>query len=218
MVKGCEKQLDDRVADNTDQDVVVVDLDGTLVKGNTLHIFFKAAIRDAFRRHDYKFAFVAASLLALRKLKFITHKTMKFSILKRVEITDSLRRDFVRRVDECRRPSVSKILDDYREKGAQIILATAAPDVYVPWIWGEDFVATPWRDNHSRQECRGTVKLAVLRSKIKNFDSRLTAVLTDHHDDLALLGAGAKDIYLVSPSPQSLMTVSLANISFHRLD
>jgi hypothetical protein len=210
MVNGCENKIE--------RDIVVVDLDGTLIRGNTLHLFIKAAVGDAVRTHCYGFVLFALLMLVLRLLKLISHKRMKFAILRRVKITEPLQHRFVENVNSRRRESVEQLLDSYRKNNATIVLATAAADIYVPWIWMGEYVATATFDNPAREECRSTVKLAALRCKYPNFDQRLLAVFTDHYDDLALLGAGAPNIYLVAPSSQTQMTVSLANIKYIQLD
>ena len=92
------------------------------------------------------------------------------------------------------------------------MLATAAPDVYVPWIWDGMFVATPIKDNPRHRECRGEAKLADVQSYINkeilcNFDT----LYTDHTDDLPLMRAFVHTV-LVNPSAETVKQVAKQGI------
>jgi len=192
------------------RNIVVVDLDGTIIAGNTLRIYITEGIRVMYRRHPLRAATVAG-LVALRKLRFISHRCMKFAVLKRIEPTEVLRQRFVARFDSKRRPEVAEILDRYRREGATILLASAAADIYIPWIWNGPYVATSTTDNPNGIECRGQTKLFAVKHFMRTGDT-LEAIITDHADDLALLSAGAITNYLVSPDTRTLSAVRMANI------
>lgn len=216
MVDGHEMTADKNktaVAGQDGQRVAVVDLDGTLICGNTLHIFARCALRDALRGGRLLDAAAISGLLALRLLRLCTHRTMKFGILRRARLTDSLRARFVARVDKDRCPAVAARLDSLRKDGCTLLLATAAADVYVPWIWHGDFLATPVADNPERRELRGLAKLAAVRRWCADHDATLYAVITDHADDLPLLTAGSKLNILVNPSPSTYAAVRIAGVN-----
>lgn len=168
--------------------VVAVDLDGTLIAGNSLRIYIAEALRDMWRRKPVS-ALTIVSLVTLRKLRLITHRRMKFGALARIQPTDRLRQRFTACIEAIRRPSVSNILDGYRRMGCTVLLATAAPDTYIPWIWHGPYVATPSTDNLNRRECRGEAKARAVKQFI-GIERHLEAVITDHADDLELLAAG----------------------------
>ena len=190
--------------------IVAVDLDGTIIAGNTLRIYIAEGLRIMARRNPMRAAAIA-TLVALRKLRFISHRRMKFAALKRIKPDDVLRERFIRRFDSLRRPEVAEILDRYRHEGATILLATAAADIYIPWIWNEPYVATPTADNPERIECRGQAKMLAVKRFMQS-DDILEAVITDHADDLALLSAGAVTNYLVDPDTHTLNAVKMAGI------
>lgn len=192
--------------------VAVVDLDGTLVAGNTLHIFARCALRDAFRRHRIGDALAIAGLAGMRMLRLCTHRTMKFGILRHSAITDSLRIDFVARVESSRRRSVAAELKRLEAEGCRLLLATAAADVYVPWIWNGDYLATPVAGNDGHRELRGPAKLAAVQRWCSEQNADIYAVITDHADDLPLLASNEPVKILVDPSPSTFAAVALAGV------
>lgn len=192
--------------------LTVVDLDGTLVAGNTLHIYIKCAMRRALRRSRATEAFAIAWFAGLRRLGLISHRRMKFAILQRVRTDGELRAMFVKRVNSLLRPEVRDLLEHQRAAGNAVLLATAAADVYVPWIWQGPYVATPIGGNPGRHECRGADKLAAVNSYCRQKGCALHMVVTDHHDDLALLTAGAQHNVLVHPDGQTRTVVAMAGV------
>lgn len=192
--------------------VVAVDLDGTLIAGNSLRIYITEALRDMWLRKPLT-ALKIVGLILLRKLRLITHRKMKFDVLKCIEPTQQLRKRFTAQINLKRRQSVSEILDGYRRMGCTILLATAAPDIYISWIWNESYVATPTANNPNRHECRATNKANAVRSFLGP-NHHLEAVLTDHYDDLELLAAKAVTNYLVAPDARTYNAVRLAGIPF----
>lgn len=216
MVDGHEMTADNNTATVAGQGacrVAVVDLDGTLIYGNTLHIFARCALRDALHGGRLLDAAAISWLLGLRLLRLCTHRTMKFGILRRARLTDSLRARFVARVDKDRRQAVAAQLDSLRKDGCTLLLATAAANVYVPWIWHGYFLATPVADNPECRELRGLAKLAAVRRWCADRGAILYAVITDHADDLPLLTAGAELNILVDPSPSTYAAVRIAGVN-----
>ena len=187
--------------------ITVIDLDGTLVRGNTLHIYILSALRESLRCHRWGFVTRCLGVLLLRRMRLVSHVSMKRKILPRIDVTDALRQRFVREVDRRRRVSVMSIAEASRTAGDTVVLATAAPEVYVPWIWDGEFVASP---NDSTWECRGLAKVAALRATYKDFDARLRMIVTDHEDDLPLLMLPAPEKLLISPTPRTSMIVKMA--------
>ncbi len=182
---------------HTGRPIAAVDLDGTLVAGNTLHIYIRTALAHVGMAKRLRIL----CWLAARRLRLASHQRMKFAILDLIEPTDALLDDFKARVSRHFNPAVTRLLDRLRSEGYRVILATAAPDVYIPRIWNGDFVATPTRDNPERHECRGTAKLAAVHAAMQPGDY-LAAVITDHLDDLPLLAACTPP-QITSPSTAS---------------
>lgn len=183
--------------------IVIVDLDGTLVDGNTLHLYLKSALLTA----PFGIRARIAGLLVLRRLRIISHVAMKFGALRRIKPTDRLNDRFVKNVKRKMRSNVTRLLEDYRQEGCTVLLATAAPDIYIPLIWTEEFLATKTDGNEQKDEMRGETKAAAVSNFMHRGDT-IHAVITDHHDDLPLLRLEAQSRFLVSPSRR---TVALAN-------
>lgn len=202
-------------AENPPSKVVVVDLDGTLIDGNSLRVYVCLGMRQLIHHNPIQ-AGVLAAIFVLRKLRIVSHRRMKFAALKRIRPDSELRQKFTAKIDAMRRPEVARLIERYRKDGAEILLATAAADVYIPWIWTGPYVATPTRENPGRIECRGTLKARAVARYI-GLEKALEAVVTDHVDDLALLNSGARTNYLVAPDARTYSAVRLAGIPFELL-
>lgn len=189
--------------------IVVVDLDGTLIDGNSLHLYICTAMRHSSVTANIKIGV----LLLLRRLRFINHKKMKFGILRIIRHTEALLADFSDRCKPLMRPEICSMIDRYRKEGTAVILATAAPDVYVPTIWEGQFVATRTFNNPTMEECRGENKVAAIMELMKPQDL-LQAVITDHYDDLPLLRLNTSEKMLVHPDKETLKRIKSEGIEF----
>lgn len=176
MVDGCMNEA--RLA--------VIDLDGTLVRGNTFHVYLRLGLGEALRGGHLWRAMRLSCLMGLRALRLIPHTRLKFGSLSLIEPTQALQHKFAVRVNSMKNKEVERLIAAYEAEGARILLATAAPAVYVPWIWAGDYVATT-----GRTELRGEAKLKAVREYMSRNGLSLYAVVTDHEDDLPLLQAGA---------------------------
>jgi len=167
------------------KDLTVVDLDGTYVRCNTLHVYIRCGLRRMWARKRLWCLFKSFVLLALRKAKMIRHTTMKFGVCEMIDNEDQeFRRIFVGEVrSNINRILAERLADDH----SQILLATAALDVYVPWIWQGDYVATKTAGNKERIECRGAEKLRQVEKYALNNDLTLKRFYTDNLDDLPLI-------------------------------
>lgn len=189
--------------------IVVVDLDGTLIDGNSLHLFLRVALRHAPLLDRMRIA----RLMLLRRLRKISHVDMKFGCLGIVRPDEAFRSEFVRRFRAMLRPEIVRTIDRYKESGDTVLLATAAADMYVKWIWDGDFVATSVHDNPNRRECRGDAKVEAVRAFMRPGDT-LEAVFTDHSDDIPLLQMGASRNYLVDPSTSTVVALNDLSIPY----
>jgi phosphoserine phosphatase len=179
--------------------LVAVDLDGTYVRGNTLHIYISEALRYNLRHLRIDRVAGMSALLALRKLGLISHTTMKFGCLRLSGRSEELLKQFVERVNSRINRDVAKLIDDYAARGAKILLASAAADFYVKALWHGDYVATQFDNNPKHIECRGAVKVDRVKRRAAELGATLYVVITDHPDDLPLLDANHDGVnYIVS--------------------
>lgn len=189
--------------------ITVVDLDGTYVRGNTLHIYIRCGMGQMLRRLSFGKLLRTFGLLALRRLHLVGHTAMKFGICAMIDPADiRLRRKFKARVEQLINTDVRKALD----KADKLLLATAAPDTYVPWIWEGAYVATAMQDNPERIECRGEEKMRRIRGTVK-YPAELDTLYTDHSDDIPLMES-FYDVVLVSPSTETVMKVESLGIRY----
>lgn len=177
--------------------LVALDLDGTLVDGNTLHIYIMCGIRQALCRGHVLRALRIAAWPALRAIRAVSHRTMKFGAIRLIRPDDALQRTFVHAVRARLNPRVVDAVNQWRCDGYTVLLATAAADVYVPWIWNGPYVATP--ADGSAQECRGAQKLQAVQNYCLQHGLTLHTAVSDHTDDIPLLAA-AQHCVLVKPT------------------
>ena len=142
---------------------------------------------------------------------------MKFSAIKVIKPTTELQKRFVEKINAMRRLEVDALIKTFRESGCEIVLATAAADTYVGWIWKGRYLATPMHNNRKREELRGENKRDAVLHYAKQHNMMLHAVITDHVDDLALLMCGAEQNILVHPSTQTVAAAKMAGVEHLRI-
>lgn len=185
--------------------LAVIDLDGTLVYGNTFRIYFRLGLQQLLASGRILSAMAVSSMTLLRALRLISHKKLKFFAFRRFKVSKA---DFVSKVKF--NDKVLSLISQFEQDGIKVLLATAAADVYVPWIWHGDYIAT---DLNSITEMRGNHKLNAVQHFMKENNLSLYAVVTDHHDDLPLLQAGAQRNILISPSSETIkQTAKIPNL------
>lgn len=178
--------------------IMAVDLDNTLVRGNTLHIYIKEGLK--FVSLPGRLAILC--LLALRRLRLISHRTMKFGCLRRIDASNpALRQSFTKRVKALLNPVVTEMI---RKFNGTVLLASAAPDVYIPWIWDGPFLATRTADNPHKTELRGQAKADAVALYAREHSLSVSDVVTDHSDDIPLMLLPGVRVFLVNPTPKTL--------------
>lgn len=172
----------------------IIDLDGTLIEGNSFTLFVKFALR----RFPAATPGIAFTVL-LRKLRLISHREAKRRIMKMASrhFTGKPLDEFLSIIERRVRPFFRDILASHP---AVLILASAAPEEYaLPLAKRLGFDAAVATPAGSLEECRGERKVSRLRDLGVSFDGD-TRVFTDHTDDLPLLRANAHGKnYLVAP-------------------
>lgn len=196
--------------------VVALDLDGTLISGNSLHLYLRCGLNSAIRQRRWRDLRGILGALLLRRLRRISHVEMKRRSLRHIPSDAAIYYDFRSRALGKLRPEVMRIVSNFREEGAVILLASAAPDIYIPWIWNGDFLAS----NAGGQECRGEEKRRRVEEYIASRGGRLEAVVTDHADDLPLMRLAAErqaEVIIVDPSRDTLSQIREAEIPVSRV-
>lgn len=186
----------DRCMINDPRPCTVVDLDGTYVKGNTLKIYLKCGLRYLLRHNKYMDSGKVLFGVVKRQLRISTHLEMRNTVIEVLcRYNAAILKDFSAYVAKHIDPTVKSLIKERVTKGHRILLATAASGIYVPYIWGGDFVA----------DCRGVEKLRRVMQWLADNNCMLDTVVTDHSDDLPLLEANNKGTnILVNPSATTL--------------
>lgn len=181
--------------------VTVVDLDGTLVQGNTLHLYLRAALRCLWWRRPLA-ALRVAALMAARAVRLIPHSTMKYGAARAVGAHPAV----IARLKQTAHlnPQVIKLIEERKAMGDTVLLATAAFTFYARELWDGDLVGSELAAG-PEAECRGEHKAAAVTAYLRQHRAGLACVITDHHDDLPLLRLNpAGPNYLIHPSAKTL--------------
>ncbi len=220
MVNGHEKMTADGVELTP---CAVVDLDGTLLRGNSFRLFIRFLAGKLRRERRYASLSRIIALLAARRLRLISHVGMKYpihSLASRI-VTDAELADFTNRI---LLPAVNvPLLDELKRlkaSGHCLLLATAAPDLYVPHLClhlGFDaWTATPLSSTlKDYAENRGARKRDGALDFARQHGCTIAVVATDHEDDLPLLLLPDLRRLLVNPTPVLRTKLSESRLTFH---
>jgi len=194
---------------------VVFDLDGTLLRSNSFHLWLVFLISDMASPLRIRDRIALLGYIASRAVKFIDHGTLKRLTMTLPGALSSLSaQQFAERY---LRPRLSNScvrelrLHLARGKEVQVILATAAPrcysDAIAKCLGIAIVVATDFDDNGTFREMLRMKKAEAVR-KIAT-SAPITYAYTDHRDDLELLKLAAIKI-LVNPTPANLNAIQRA--------
>lgn len=187
-----------------------IDLDGTLIAGNSMKLFMVWLPMRLLKKGKAVEALKAVWHVALRALRITDHSRMKWnltSIARRsLDFSDweSIADRILRRLN----PEVDRFIKSRRTEGDRLCLATAAPAEYAERIarnYGMEYVlATRFTPDFSDySENNGVRKLNAIRNLIEGKKLGMTVFLTDHHDDLPTIRAYPGKTLLVNPSPKT---------------
>ena len=205
-----------------DKTLLIIDLDGTFVSVNTFHIWMKFLFLEELKQFHLTSVIKILSIIFLRLTKNITHRQMKFRILKLSEknISKQQINTFVDTLDVYVNQTILTKLQDV---STRTLLATAAPLLYAQAIKEkyhfDDVIATEythvdkWTENIKEEKKNTYLKLL----HDKAIDPKKVILYSDHHDDLPLMKI-SDFTYLVHPSETTKNAVRDANISFEIIE
>lgn len=191
------------------QGVIFVDLDGTLISANSMHIFMRQLPRELLRKGAVGGCLAALWWMGLRTARLVSHRTMKWHLT-----TLAARRydagDWERLAEKLTlhiNPEVTGYIEDARRKGCRVYIATAAPEEYalpLSRLLGYDgAIATHLSGKLADYaETRGAAKLNAIRKLQELEGLHLETFITDHEDDLPTIEAYPGHTLLVNPSKQ----------------
>lgn len=162
--------------------VTVVDLDGTLLKINSLELYLRTAVKYALRHGRIDRAAAIYILISLRKMRVISHETMKYRAIALAGKSPAMLNTFGLLARRLLNRQVLNFIAARRKRGDKILVASAAAESYVNKIWSGDFIASPM----GGPDCRGELKRSAVERRIRDMNLELNYFLTDHCDDLPL--------------------------------
>lgn len=198
--------------------MIIVDLDGTLIKKNTFHQYMLFIIYILMKKTDVATIISIFYYILCRMLRKIPHSTLKKNVLnlanKKISYKENL--IFVEHILKWTNTRLVKFMKSY--ENSVCVLATAAPDCYATIVakkFGFDYcIATSntinevWEENIREKKRNNVYKLC---AKIGNVDPYI--IFTDHYDDLPTMKVCQKTV-LVNPSETTLMKVNIEKIDF----
>lgn len=190
--------------------VTFVDLDGTLISGNSMHIFMKHLPKMLMKRHAPGAAISALWHIWLRSFRLINHKNMKWNLTKiaRRHLEESDWDDLAEIIALSVNPDVKDLVESRRKVGCLTYLATAAIEEYAlplcSLLGYEGAVATKFSDNQNDyEEMNGATKLNGIEQLLEEGHLRLESFITDHPDDLPTAKAYPNLTVVVNPSQKT---------------
>lgn len=226
MVDGHEKTVTGRSADpRTEIPCIVVDLDGTLLRANSLRLFIRFMARKFAREGRVVPLVRILWLLAARRARLIPHVGMKYPIhrLAAATVGEDELEEFAGSLRGYVCAPLLSELSRLKGEGWRVMLATAAPSLYVPQLADhlgiDEWVATPLTDTPaSYTETRGERKLELALGRAAAKGWRIRAVATDHEDDLPVLRLdGVRRLLVNSTDRLSVMMAGLG-LAFEKID
>lgn len=203
---------------------VVVDLDGTLLRGNSLHLMVRFMASKLRKRGGYGSLLKIALLLIKRRLGLISHIRMKQPLhyMATATLSDDDLKEFAGLLRQSLDTALAERLDEYRRQGYYLMLATAAPDLYLPQLAAalgfDGFIGTPLTDSpgtYRETRCERKRDLCLKMAAEENCE--IKAVATDHSDDLPLLEMLGIRRLLVAPSPNLCKYLGKRGLEFEVL-
>lgn len=199
---------------------MVVDLDGTLITVNSFTRFVGWLSRRLLAKGEILKAARVAWIVALRKARRISHAEAKTAIMAVAYSTfkaDDFE-EFAYTLRHFVRPAVIALVTDHKAFGGVVILATAAPQAYAAPLAGlvrtHAVVAT---NAGNSPECKGDEKLRRVLRKCRQLDATVTAVVTDHYDDLPLLQLPDIKRIVVAPSDSTLRKLDSTGLEYSKI-
>lgn len=191
--------------------IAVFDLDGTLLRGNSFHLWLRYLV---VTRRDLpaKMRLYVATVAAMRLTRLISHRSLKQKVMAVARTDDDVCRDFV--MSELAPRLSGACMAELRRcqaLGINVVLATAAPAVYVRQLARHlglrDLVA-------STLDAEGTLDEVFRQRKADAVlelagSEKISAVFSDHMDDLPLFRLAERRV-VVNPVRDQLELLNRA--------
>lgn len=179
--------------------IAVVDLDGTYLRANSLHIYIRLGIRHLLRRGRWLKTARIGVILSARRLRLVSHADMKFRCAEIIGWDADLEQAMAHECSRYVNPEVQSLISLWQSEGCEIVVATAAFGFYAKCIVPYRVIGTAFHGNTTHAECRGENKAAQVKELADSRSAKLHAVITDSLDDLPLLRLPFTHRYYITP-------------------
>lgn len=187
---------------------IAIDLDGTLIMGNTFRDYLSFCGKKALACCRFGLCFVILWMVFLRKLRLVSHARMKKALLSETMAffsQDGHLDAFLEEELQKLNPKVMAQIEAFRKQGFALAMVTAAPVSYAQEIAArlhfDACMATPLPSSQPQEmwhENKAEKKVESLQQWLVAEDLQLSAVITDHTDDLPLAQATSESVFLYS--------------------
>ena len=190
--------------------VTFVDLDGTLISGNSMHIFMKRLPRLLLKRRAPGAAICTLWRTWLRSMRIISHRKMKWHLTKtaRRHLLETDWEDLAEIIAQSVNTHVADLIESRRRLGCLTYIASAAIEEYtLPLcrrLGYDGVIATKFtEDIEDFAEMKGDAKHEAIDNLLMQENLRLESFITDHPDDLPTAKAYPYLTVVVNPSQKN---------------
>ncbi len=199
----------------------MVDLDGTLLRGNSMKRLMRWLPKALWSGRHPAEALLAIGWISLRGVRLVSHRRMKWhlgTIARRTLAPSDWNRFAKEELLPIVNTEVAAHIESLKEKGAAVCVASAAMSEYVEPlcnILGYDHALSTAQTKRFADyaELRGSSKLLAINKLLATGNYTLTRFLTDHSDDLPTATAYPEATILVNPSEKSAALFAKAGMS-----
>ncbi len=184
-----------------------VDLDGSLITGNSMHTFMKRLPGLLMKRRAPGAALSALWWTWMRSLRLSSHSNMKWHLTKiaRRHLEEEDWETLAEMMAESVNEHVADLVASRRERGCQTYIATAALEEYTlplcRQLGYDGAIATRFTDDkRDYEEMKGYAKRDGIEQFLAEENLRLESFITDHPDDLPTAKAYPNLTIVVRPS------------------
>ena len=202
----------------------MVDLDGTLLRGNSMKRLMRWLPKALWNERHAAEALLAIGWISIRGVRLVSHRRMKWhlgAIARRTLAPSNWNRFAKEELLPIVNIEVAAHIEALKEKGAAVCVASAAMSEYVEPLCNILGYAHALSTAHTNRfddyaELRGNHKLLAINELLAAGNYTLIRFLTDHSDDLPTATAYPEETILVNPSGKSAALFAKAGIS-HKL-
>lgn len=187
-----------------------VDLDGTLLTANSMHIFMRRLPSLLLKRKAPGAAIKASFRIMMRYFRAIDHRNLKWHLTKiaRKHLQESDWESLAHIMASTINHRVKELVDSRRQLGCSTYIATAAMEEYTlplcKLLGYDGIIATKFSDEIGNyEEMKGYAKHDSIEHLLSSEHLRLESFITDHPDDIPTASAYPGLTIVVNPTQKT---------------